>query len=197
LAERHGKPVDTHLHDPGELGLFQIEEIARRTLALGMEGRVTISHAYALGMIGEPELQRTADLLARAGVSVMTNAPGDWPFPPVLPLLQAGVTIFGGTDNFRDSWWPYGDGDMIERAHMIGYRSGLYTDEELAVALDLVTHGGARALGLEGYGLSPGCRADLIAVDAEHVPETIVARPPRQLVVSNGRVVARNGGLVD
>ena len=27
LAERHGKPVDIHLHEPGELGLFTMELI--------------------------------------------------------------------------------------------------------------------------------------------------------------------------
>ncbi len=126
----------------------------------------------------------------------MTNAPGDWPFPPVLALRAAGVTVFGGTDNFRDSWWPYGDGDMIERANMIGYRSGFYTDEELAVAMDLVTTAGAAALGIESYGLEPGCQADVVVVETAHVAEAVVARPPRKLVVKGGRVVARDGKLV-
>jgi cytosine deaminase len=49
LAERLGTPIDIHLHDHGELGAFELREIGRRTQALGLGGRVTVSHAYALG----------------------------------------------------------------------------------------------------------------------------------------------------
>ena len=45
LAERFGKPIDIHLHEPGELGAFCLELIIERTRALGMEGRVLVSHA--------------------------------------------------------------------------------------------------------------------------------------------------------
>ncbi|TIR83956.1 MAG: metal-dependent hydrolase, partial [Mesorhizobium sp.] len=51
LAEKHGAGIDIHLHDGGTLGLFEIEEIAARTTALGMQGKVAVSHAYALGDI--------------------------------------------------------------------------------------------------------------------------------------------------
>ena len=29
-----------------------------------------------------------------------------------------------------NSWWPYGDGDLLERAMIIGYRSGFNTDAD-------------------------------------------------------------------
>ena len=62
-----------------------------------------------------------------------------------------------------------------------------------ALALDAVTHGGARVCGFADHGLEVGCRADLVLVEAENLAEAVVARPPRQLVVSAGRIVARNG----
>jgi len=154
LAERHGVGVDIHLHDGGSSGLSQIEEICARTSALGMQGRVAVSHAYALGDISAGALARAGETLAAAGVAIMTNAPGNHAFPPVAALRQAGVTVFGGSDNIRDSWWPYGDGDMLNRANMIGYRSGFYEDRELEAAYDVVSHAGARALGLDSYGIA-------------------------------------------
>jgi cytosine deaminase len=193
LAERSGAPVDIHLHDPGELGAFELEQIAERTKALGMQERVAVSHAYALGMLPEARCEEVADRLAKAGVSIMTNAPGDHAFPPVLQLRNAGVTVFAGNDNVRDVWWPYGDADLLERAMTIGYRSGFYLDEELEIAFDLVTSAGARALGVERYGIATGCPANLIAVEARHVPEAVVARPVRALVLHRGKVVAQNG----
>jgi len=193
LADKHGVGIDLHLHDSGSLGLYELDEVARRTRALGMGGKVAVSHAYALGELPWSAVAPTAARLAEAGVAIMTNAPGDLPFPPVLALRAAGVTVFGGNDDVRDSWWPYGDGDMLERAMLIGYRSGFYTDEELATAFDLVTGSAARALGIADYGFKPGASADFIVMDAAHVPEAVVGRPARKAVYKAGRLVARDG----
>ncbi|QQN66867.1 amidohydrolase family protein [Bradyrhizobium diazoefficiens] len=196
VAEKHGVDVDIHLHDMGMLGAFEIEQIAARTRALGMEGHVAISHAYGLGDIAADQLKTVADILARSGVAIMTNAPGARAFPPILALRNAGVTVFSGNDNIRDSWWPYGDGDMLRRATTLGYRSGFNVDEELRVAFDLVTEAGAKALRLGDYGLHVGAKADFVTLNAEHVPEAIVAVPQGRAVYKEGRLVASNGKIV-
>ncbi|MFH8725868.1 amidohydrolase [Streptomyces termitum] len=188
LAERHGKGIDLHLHDGGETGTAQLRDIAARTAAAGLGGRVAVSHAYALGAVDDAELDRTATALAAAGVAIMTNGPSG-PVPPVLRLAEHGVRVFAGSDNIRDTWWPYGTADMLERATIIGLRTGLMTDPELHHAAGLVTTGAAAALGLEGYGIAPGTRADLVAVAAGSVPEAVAAHPRRLLVLHAGRVV--------
>ena len=193
IAERHGVGIDIHLHDPDALGVFQLEQIAMRAQALGMQGRVAVSHAYALGMVPQQTFDLAAEKLAAAGVAIMTNAPGNVNFPHILRLREAGVTVFTGNDNIRDSWWPYGDADMLERAMLIGYRSGFYTDDELSVAFDLATHAGARVLGATDYGLNVGAQADLVVLDVRNVAEAVVVRPPRSHVFKAGRLVARDG----
>lgn len=196
VADKRGVGVDIHLHDFGSLGAFTVEEICARTVALGMQGRVAISHAYGLGDLDADAARRIGARIATAGVSIMTNAPGDHVFPPVALLRAEGVTVFAGSDNIRDSWWPYGDGDMLGRAMMIGYRSGFYTDEELSAAFDVVTAASAKALCLEGYGIAIGARADFVTLDAEHVPEAVVAVPKGRRVFKGGRLVAENGSLI-
>jgi len=196
VANKHGIDVDIHLHDMGTLGAFEIDQIAERTRALGMEGHVAVSHAYGLGDITMDQLKTIADVLARSGVAIMTNAPGARPFPPILALRNAGVTVFSGNDNIRDSWWPYCDGDMLRRATTLGYRSGFNIDEELRVAFDVVTEAGAKALRLEGYGLRVGTKADFVTLNAEHVPEAVVAVPQGRSVYKNGKLVASNGKIV-
>ena len=196
VAERRGVGVDIHLHDFGTLGAFTVEEICARTVALGMQGKVVISHAYGLGNLDADAARRIGAKIAAAGISIMTNAPGDHVFPPVALLRAEGVNVFSGNDNIRDSWWPYGDGDMLGRAMMIGYRSGFYTDAELSAAFDVVTAAGAKALGLEGYGIAVGAKADFVTLDAEHVPEAVVAVPKGRRVFKAGRLVAENGVVV-
>jgi cytosine/creatinine deaminase len=197
IAERHSVGVDVHLHDPGSLGCFELREISERTIAAGLQRRVTVSHAFALGEVDERELERTAKTLARAGVAIMTSAPGPVAMPPVKRLCAAGVTVFGGSDNVRDAWSPYGSGDMLERATLIAYRQGFLADEDLALALSLVTEAPASVLGLEDYTLKEGAWADLVAVPVASVPEAVVEHPPRLLVMKRGRIIARNGKLLD
>lgn len=196
IAEKHGVDVDIHLHDGGTLGLFTIEQICARTCALSMGGHVAVSHAYGLGDLSSEAAKRAATLIAESGVSIMTNAPGNHAFPPVTVLRAAGVTVFSGSDNIRDSWWPYGDGDMLGRAMMIGYRSGFYTDDELRAAFDIVTESGAKALRLEDYGLRVGAKADFVTLKAEHVPEAVVAVPKGRSVYKAGKLIARDGAVL-
>jgi cytosine deaminase len=193
VAQKRGVDVDIHLHDSGTLGVFEIEQIAARTRALGMEGHVAVSHAYSLGEVPHDALKKVADVLARSGVAIMTNAPGSRPFPPVAELRKAGVTVFSGNDNIRDSWWPYGDGDMLNRATTIGYRSGFYTDDELTIAFDVITDGGAKALRLNNYGLKVGAKADFVTLKAEHAQAAVASPPQGRSVYKGGKLVARDG----
>jgi cytosine/adenosine deaminase-related metal-dependent hydrolase len=195
IAERHGVGLDIHLHDPGPLGCFELQLIAERTAACGLGGRVAVSHAFALGAVDDVEFDRTAKALAGAGVAIMTNGPGPVPMPPVKRLVAAGVTVFAGSDNIRDAWSPYGNGDMLERAMLIGYRQGFLADADLELAFDLANGAAARILGLAGHGVKVGAAADLVAIPAGCIAEAVAAHPPRLLVMKRGRIVARDGKL--
>ncbi|SEC90313.1 cytosine deaminase [Amycolatopsis tolypomycina] len=195
LAERHGVRIDLHLHDPGSLGVFELELIIERTRAAGLAGRVTVSHAYALGQADAATQDRLAAGLAEAGVTITTAAVFDFPVPPVKKLRAAGVNVACGHDDIRDLWSPYGSGDLLDRAMHLAYRSTFRRDEDIELALEAVTYGGARAFGLDGYGLAAGAPADLVVVDAETPAHAVVTRPPRDLVVKAGHIVARSGAL--
>jgi cytosine deaminase len=196
IAQRHGVGIDIHLHDPGELGAFQVELIAERTKALGLQGRVAISHAFCLGMLDGDRFGGLVERLVDNRIAIMTHAPGDRPFPPIRSLRAAGVTLFSGSDGVRDAWTPYGNADMLERAMLLGYRSAFRRDEEILLALEMVTVGGATVMGVEGYGLEVNCPADFVVVDGDAPAEAVISRPRRALVVKGGRVVAREGVAV-
>ncbi|MBS0540361.1 MAG: amidohydrolase family protein, partial [Proteobacteria bacterium] len=196
IASRRGAGIDIHLHDGGEGGIAEVEAIARRTKALGLAGKVAISHAFALGSVPTDLAARTADTLAAAGIAIMTHGPGAATMPPVKLLKEHGVEVFSGSDNIRDAWSPFGNGDMLERAMMVGYRANFRHDHELALAFELVTAAPARVLGLADYGLKVGGTADFVVVDSATVPEAVATRPRRKLVVKAGRVIARDGVLV-
>ena len=193
VAERRNVGVDIHLHDGGEGGIAQLLAIAERTAASGLTGSVAVSHAFALGSVDTDMATRTADVLAKAGVAIMSHGPGAAAIPPLALLRERGVEVFGGSDNIRDAWSPFGNGDMLERAMTIGYRANFRHDHELEFAFDMVTGAAARVLGIEGYGLAAGAAADFVAIEAGSVVEAVATRPRRKYVIKNGRVVAKDG----
>ena len=146
LAEHHGVELDIHLHEPGALGAFAVELIAERTRALGMQGNVTISHCFCLGMVDEGYLHTLIDLLLENRIAIMSLGSGSSAFPPLETLHEAGVLLCTGSDGVRDTWSPYNGVDMLERVKLLGYRSGLRKDEDLEMLLDLATYGGAKVM---------------------------------------------------
>ncbi|MEM8664756.1 MAG: amidohydrolase, partial [Pseudomonadota bacterium] len=188
LAGKHDAGIDIHLHEGGAMGLETLQDIAARTKAVGLHGRVTVSHAFALG---EPhDIGPTLAALRKAGVAILTHGPGPVPMPPVVRLAEEGVAICAGSDNIRDAWSPYGNGDMLKRAMMIGYRQGMNTDEELALLFDIVTTRTARSHGFGEVGIAEGAPADLVLIDAETVAGAVAQHPARLTVMKGGKIVA-------
>jgi len=197
LAERRDKPLDIHLHEPGELGAFTLDLIMDRVHALGMQSRVTVSHAFCLGSVDAHRLDGLLARLAQLNVNLLTTAPPSRPVPPLRACREAGVTLFGGNDGVRDTWTPYGSPDMLARAMAIGLRNDLRRDDEIVWAFDCVSDAAARACGFGDYGLHEGARADLLLLDAACVAEAVAQRCPLRGVVAAGRVVATHAGMCE
>ncbi|THV41641.1 amidohydrolase [Glycomyces buryatensis] len=196
LAVRHGAGVDIHLHDAGNLGVFEFELIIERTKALGMQGKVTVSHAFALSDPDVPAATR-AHLIGELAEQRISLAGSSEKQPlPLRAAAAAGIPAGLGNDGVRDLWSPYGTGDLLAHTADVARGSGFSADPDIEIALRAATFGGAEVIGIEGYGLSVGDRADLVAVDARVPAEALLMHPARRLVVKSGRVVARNGQLV-
>jgi len=193
LSQKHGKPIDIHLHEPDELGAFSMEMIIERTRALGLRGKVTISHAFCLGMTDRARAAALTEQLAREDIALATTAPASRPVPAAMEIRQAGIRLCAGSDGIRDTWSPYGNLDMLERALLIGLRYNFRQDADVEYALHICTQGGADVMELRDYGLREGAFADIVLLDTETVTEAVVARPKRKLVLKHGKPVARDG----
>ena len=196
IAGRHGVGLDIHLHEPGEMGLFNVQEICARTKALGLGGKVTISHGFCLGGITERKAAEAAETMAEAGVALVTHGAGGLILPPIEMLRAAGVLVFAGNDDIRDTWSPYGTADLLERAAIIGWKGDFRRDSQVEIAFDLISAAGAQALGISEYGVTIGAAANLFTIAASCVPEAVAAHPPRKLVFFEGNIVARDGSFL-
>lgn len=204
LATRFGVPADFHADFADELPTVVAPIIADRTIANGMQGRVLIAHATALGALPRDELAPIADALAHADVSVATLPLTDLYLggradghnvrrclAPVRTLLEAGVNVACASNNIRNAFTPYGNADLLEVAQVLMAGAHLAAPADVEVVFDMIGPRAARAMGLDGHGIEEGDRADLVLLGAPSVWEAVVGRAEKLAVIAGGRVVSR------
>lgn len=190
LADRAGRDLDIHLHDGGEDGLAQIREIADRTIAGGRQGRVTIGHAFALCDTSLPSLGKTLDRVAEAGIWIATCALGPDPVPDLDLFERHGVRLALGSDGVRDAWSPFGTASMVDRAHLLAYRTGAITDAELERAFRMASTVGGELLGLPEIADWAGPESSTrLEFAAENIAQLVADRPAPLRVIRDGHEV--------
>lgn len=190
LAEKTGAGVDIHHHEEGEADADTLDLILDAVEAYSMQGRVTLSHAFCIGMVSDVRMQSLLDRIAQLDVAVITTAPGYKAFPPIQAMRQRAIRVASGSDGVRDVWTPFGNADMLERAMLLAYRSNFRRDDEIEMVMDICSHGGGVVMKLGDHGPLPGQRADIVLIEAENVAEAVVNRP-------QGRRLIKSGALID
>lgn len=204
LAAEHGKPVDIHCDETDDDHSRFLEVMVAETLRLSLSGRVTASHTTAMHSYNNAYAGRLIPNVRRAGLHMVTNPldnavlQGRFDHYPirrghtrVKELLAAGVNVCLGHDSVMDPWYPLGYGDPVQAAFVLAHYGQMSGYEEIRTLMDMMTVNPARTLGLAEYGLTPGCRADLVLFDAPTEMDAIRLVAPRRLVLKAGRVVAR------
>ncbi|MGE0310180.1 MAG: amidohydrolase family protein [Lautropia sp.] len=203
-AARRGLRVDMHCDESDDPMSRHIETLAFETHRLGLHGRVTGSHLTSMHSMDDYYVSRLIPLIAEAGVSAVANPlinitlqgrhdgyPKRRGMTRVPELIAAGIPVAFGHDCVMDPWYGLGSGDMLEVAHMGLHVAQMNGQAAMRACFDAVTSVPARILGLDGYGVAPGCRADLVLLQARDPVEAIRLRATRLWVMRGGRVVSR------
>ena len=204
LASNKGLRVDIHCDETDDDHSRFTEVMAAETIRLGMGGLVTASHTTAMHSYNNAYAFRLISNLKRAQMHMVTNPldnstlQGRFDHYPirrghtrVKELLAAGVNVCVGHDSVMDPWYPLGYADPIQSAFVLAHYGQMSGHGELRTLMDMVTWNPASALGLEHYGLLPGCKADIVAFAAPTEHDAIRLCAPRKLVLRGGKIVAR------
>jgi len=203
LAARRGLRVDMHCDESDDPLSRHIETLAFHTHRLGLQGRVTGSHLTSMHSMDNYYVSKLIPLIAESGVSVIANPlinitlqgrhdtyPKRRGMTRVPELIAAGVPVAFGADCVMDPWYAMGSADMLEVASMGLHVAQMTSQSGVRACYDAVTTVPARILGLDGYGLEPGCFADMVLLQAHDPAEAIRLRAARLAVLRRGRVVA-------
>jgi len=205
LAKKYDKDIHMLVDDTDNPMSRSLEYLAVKTMREGYHGRVSASHCGALAAYDEVHARKVMDLVKEANISVSTNphislvVQGRFDLEPirrgitrVKQLWHLGVNVFSSQDDVADPFYPFGRNDQQEVAAYACHAAHMTARDEIEAAFDFVTNNAARALRLEGYGLQPGCRADLNVLTASTVQQVLRIQQPPRWVIRSGRILARN-----
>jgi cytosine deaminase len=204
LAAERGLRVDMHCDESDDPLSRHVETLAAETQRLGLQGRVAGSHLTSMHSMDNYYVSKLLPLMREAGLHAVANPlinitlqgrhdsyPKRRGMTRVPELMAAGITVAFGHDCVMDPWYPLGSGDMLEVAQMGLHVAQMTSQAQMRACFDAVTVHPAHILGLEGYGIAAGCRADFVLLQARDPVEALRLRATRLAVVRAGRVIAR------
>ncbi len=210
IAGTYDKPIDLHQDFKDDADALTIEYICKKTIETGWHGRVSVGHLTALGALPPERLKEVIALMAEARINVMTLPATDLhlggrgdaynirrAITPVRALRDGGVNVCIGTNNIRNAFTPYGNGDPFLTAMLSIAGSHLGGADDLRTVLPMMTTNPARALALPDYGLNVGSPADAVLLSSRKVMDAVIDLPTREYVIKNGRVIVHTTKTVD
>lgn len=203
IAAERGLPVDMHCDESDDPMSRHVETLALETQRLGLQGRVSGSHLTSMHAMDNYFVSKLLVLMQEARLNGIANPlinitlqgrhdayPKRRGMMRVKEMMAMGINVAFGHDCVMDPWYPLGTHDMLEVAAMglhVGHMTGV---DEMRACFDAVTRNGAIALELDGYGLEPGCHADMVVLQAADPIEALRTRPARLQVIRRGEVIA-------
>jgi cytosine deaminase len=203
LAADRGLRIDMHCDETDDPLSRHIETLAFHTQRLGLQGRVAGSHLTSMHSMDNYYVSKLLPLIKEAGVAAIANPlinitlqgrhdtyPKRRGMTRVPEMLAMGIDVAFGHDCVMDPWYSLGSADMLDVAHMGLHVAQMTSQAAMRQCFEAITTTPARILGLQGYGLAVGCRADMVVLQARDCVEAIRLRATRLWVIRGGKVIA-------
>jgi cytosine deaminase len=202
LATRHDLDVDLHVDETHDPASATLPHVARAALRHGYKGRVVCGHCCSLANQPDDVIDRTLDLLAKAEISIVTlptvnmylqdRTTGRTPrwrgVTVIQEMRQRGIRIAAAGDNCRDSFYAYGDHDVLDT-----FRQAVriaHLDHPLTSAPALVSVNPAAIGKFVDHGrIAVGAPARLIVLNARTINEIVCRPQSERVVIDRGEVL--------
>ncbi len=186
IAVKYNVGIDYHLHESGKCGLKSFKKLLSLIKEAKWQNRVSISHGFFLSDLNADEALEVATDLRENGITLITHVPLK-NIPDFMYFSNKGVNVALGSDCINDSWWPYGNGNILERLGWLGLIFGIKKEKDLANSLKFITSN-VTPLNKNGNRVwpMPLIKANFLLVDGVCTAHVVGRRLPNKCVVNNG-----------
>ena len=205
IAREYDADIDMHIDETDDPAYKTLEMLADKTIEYGWQGRVTAGHTCALAAYEDEYAQQVMDKVKEAQIHVITNPvtnlmlqgrldnqPKRRGITRVKELLERNVNMSFGQDCVKDTFYPFGQCDLMEVGLVTAHAAHMSLPEEIEEVFKMPTYNAAKILGIEDYGIKEGSRADIVVFDAQSTVDAIRLQPDRRYVIKEGRIVAES-----
>ncbi|GGG84286.1 amidohydrolase [Salipiger pallidus] len=174
MAREFGVDLDFHLDFDLDTSWRHLDEVARQTIAHGMQERVAIGHVTKLSMLPPDALAQSVALMKDAGIALtvlpatdlfITGRAHDHAVPrgvaPAHAFHKGGVCCTVATNNVLNPFTPYGDCSLPRMANLFANVAQLGAEAELAACFEMICDAPFRLLGVDSA-LAVGSPADMV-----------------------------------
>jgi cytosine deaminase len=201
LAGARGLDVDLHVDESLDPAAASLRELALAVRRTGFAGQVVAGHCCSLAVQEEAEALRTLDLVAEAGIAVVSlplcnlylqdragmRTPRSRGVTLLHEMRTRGIDVMVASDNTRDPFHAYGDLDLHE-VFRLAVRIG-HLDHPFGDWPRTVTATPARIMGLDDRGvIRPGAPADLVLFEGRSFSEVLSRPESRRTILRGGRI---------
>ncbi|MBU2959898.1 amidohydrolase family protein [Citreicella sp. C3M06] len=191
MAREFDVDLDVHLDFDLDPSWRHMDEIARQTIAHGMQGRVAIGHVTKLSMLPPDRLADSVAMLRDAGIALtvlpatdlfITGRDHDHGVPrgvaPAHVFHAAGVCCTVATNNVLNPFTPYGDCSLPRMANLFANVAQLGQTGDLDRCFAMISDDPFRLLGHRAD-ITVGSSADLVLLPCASRAATVaeIRRP--------------------
>lgn len=202
IAKERNLPLDVHC-DVLPFGT-NIEYYASQSIELGFKERATADHLIALSYYDDNYASKIISMIISASMNVITNpctmmTSGTLDKPPkgrgltrVKDLVRSGVNVAYGSDNIIDPYNPFGDFNPLSNGWLLSYGGQLNLSTEIDSIIRMPTYSSSKILGIQRYGIAPGCSADFNIFAEKSTRELLRLHTMPRYVFKRGKNICEN-----
>ncbi len=205
IAKQFNVDIDSHTDETDDPTSRTLQYLASKTIKRDYCDRVTVDHICSLAAQNDYYAARIIDLVKTAKINVVTN-PGtnmvlqgrldSYPkrvgITRVKELLNSGVNVTCGQDCINDPYYPFGKGDMLEVALLLGHAAKMTTNSEIKSLYDMITYNAAKTLSISDHKLTVNAPANLVILHGvKTVNEAIRKTPPARTTIRKGKIISK------
>ncbi|MFP3719368.1 amidohydrolase family protein [Niallia circulans] len=203
LAKKYEKEIHIFCDEVDDEHSRFLEVVASLTMQGKMEGKVTASHANAMLYYSDTYANKVMSLVKKAQVTIVccplvnTTMQGRADAHPkgrgitrLKELAEQGVNVCIAHDDIQTPFYPFGNGNILQAAHMALHLAHMTGREELKHIVNMITVNGARAYSIKDkYGIEVGKEANFVCFSVKDVYEIFFKQPKCRYLFRKGALV--------
>ncbi|PAE11479.1 cytosine deaminase [Niallia circulans] len=203
LAKKYEKEIHIFCDEVDDEHSRFLEVVASLTMQEKMEGKVTASHANAMLYYSDAYANKVMSLVKKAQVTIVccplvnTTMQGRADAHPkgrgitrLKELAEQGVNVCIAHDDIQTPFYPFGNGNILQAAHMALHLAHMTGREELKHIVNMITVNGAQAYSIKDkYGIEVGKEANFACFSVKDVYEIFFKQPKCRYLFRKGALV--------